>query len=97
MPGMHQSPPDKQRREVKVVEKLNKESYRRDLWIDNNGGLWFFHWDLQDWQVIVQVPEVWATGFGWTKPQLGYTREDTEYMKGWPDGPFRRVLKGHRP
>lgn len=81
---------------MKIVEKLNKKKHRRDLWVDSGGAVWFFDWEIQDWRVIEQVPESWCEASGFTKAALGYTVDETVDIKGWPDAPFRRILKGER-
>lgn len=80
---------------MKVVDKLNKKNHRRDLWVDADGVAWFFDWDTQDWRVLTQDLDIFDAD-SWTKQALGYSIEDTEDCKGWPTGPFTRILKGTR-
>lgn len=78
---------------MKTVDKLDKKKYRRDLWLDNEGVLWFWDAELNDWAVLEPVATAaWNIGEGYEVTQTLGTMDD-DY---WPDGPFIRIAKGPR-
>lgn len=72
---------------MKIVKKLNKKKHRYDLWVDNDNGLWYFDEISWEWRILIQADPA-------DRCYGDYLSVET---KGWPDGPYRRVVKGQRP
>lgn len=69
----------------KVVKTLDNPTHLNDIWLDEDGFVWFFDSRELEWRVL-----------GDMGPGLGYANERTYETDGWPDGPFTRLLKGSR-
>jgi hypothetical protein len=70
---------------VKVVDNLDNPKHRNDLWVDDDGFIWYFDYREFDWRTL-----------GHMGPRAGYANERTHECDGWPNGPYKRLLKGRR-
>lgn len=63
----------------KLYRKLKKK-HRRHLIADRDGLIWFWHRDDKDWYVLF-------------KDRDGPYLLRSEKTRGWPDGPFRVLMR----
>lgn len=73
-----------------LINELDTEEYRRDLWVDTDGCVWYFDFDTQDWRTLSFVQD---------NDLVGYVNDGTDETPAdeWPNAPFFRLLRGKRP